>query len=603
VFAPEPSTLPRLFLDRVAATPEAEAFVFPDGRGWKSLTWTGTLERVRAVAGGLRALGLTDEACCAILASTRIEWLLADLGVLCAGGTTSTIYPSSTPDECAFIVSDSGAAFAFAENAEQVSKLAAKRAELPALRQVITFDGSPSGDGWVLTLAELEERGRRWEAERPGRFEELARAVRPESLATIIYTSGTTGSPRGVELTHGTWAFEGQGLAASDILRPGAKHYLWLPLAHVFGKVLETAQLCIGFSTVVDGRVDKMVENLAEVKPTFVCGVPRVFEKVHNKIVLTAREGGAAKLAIFRWATSVGRRVSRLRQSGRRPGPWLALQRALADRLVFRRIRAIFGGRLQFFISGSAPLSREIGEFFDAVGVAILQGYGLTESSAGNFCNRPSTNRLGTVGQALPGVEAKIAEDGEILLRGPVVMRGYHQQPQATAEAMEGGWLHTGDIGFLDPDGFLTITDRKKDLIKTSGGKYVAPQELETRLKAICPFVSHVVVHGNQRNYITALVTLEADAIQKWAAANGIEAASVAELSVRPGVRTLLQGHFDQLNATLPRFATVKRFAILPQDLSEAAGELTASQKVKRKVVEARYRSALDELYEANLNP
>jgi long-chain acyl-CoA synthetase len=602
VFAPEPSTLPRLFLDRVAATPEAEAFVFPDGRGWKSLTWTGTLERVRAVAGGLRALGLTDEACCAILASTRVEWLLADLGVLCAGGTTSTIYPSSTPDECAFIVSDSGAAFAFAENAEQVSKLAAKRAELPALRHVITFDGSPSGDGWVLTLAELEERGRRWEAERPGRFEELARAVRPESLATIIYTSGTTGSPRGVELTHGTWAFEGQSTAASEILPAGSKHYLWLPLAHVFGKVLEAAQLCIGFSTVVDGRVDKMVENLAEVRPTFVCAVPRVFEKVHNKIVLTAREGGPAKLAIFRWATSVGRRVSRLRQSGRRPGPWMALQRALADRLVFRRIRAIFGGRLQFFVSGSAPLSREISEFFDAVGVAILQGYGLTESSAGNFCNRPSTNRLGTVGQALPGVEAKIAEDGEILLRGPVVMRGYHQQPQATAEAMEGGWLHTGDIGFLDPDGFLTITDRKKDLIKTSGGKYVAPQELETRLKAICPFVSQVVVHGNQRNYITALVTLEADAIQKWAAANRLEAASVAELSGRPEVRALLQGHFDQLNATLPRFATVKRFAILPQDLTEAAGELTASQKVKRKVVEARYRSVLDELYEANLN-
>jgi long-chain acyl-CoA synthetase len=280
----------------------------------------------------------------------------------------------------------------------------------------------------------------------------------------------------------------------------------------------------------------------------------------------------------------------------------MALQRALADRLVFRRIRAIFGGRLQFFVSGSAPLSREISEFFDAVGVAILQGYGLTESSAGNFCNRPSTNRLGTVGQALPGVEAKIAEDGEILLRGPVVMRGYHQQPQATAEAMEGGWLHTGDIGFLDPDGFLTITDRKKDLIKTSGGKYVAPQELETRLKAICPFVSQVVVHGNQRNYITALVTLEADAIQKWAAANRLEAASVAELSGRPEVRALLQGHFDQLNATLPRFATVKRFAILPQDLTEAAGELTASQKVKRKVVEARYRSVLDELYEANLN-
>ncbi len=598
MFEPEPSTLARLFLDRVALTPESEAFLFPRGEGWERLTWLQTAERVRAIASGMRGLGLGEEDRCAILSSTRIEWILADLGVLCAGGATTTVYPSSTSEECAFILSDSGSMLAFAENDEQVAKLVAKRSELPLLKHVITFDGRASEDGWVLTLADLEARGRQSDAEHPEQFEEIARAVKPESLATLIYTSGTTGVPKGVELTHDTWSFEARANAAAGILPPVARQYLWLPLAHSFGKVLEATQLCVGFSTAVDGRVDKLVENLAAVKPTFVCAVPRVFEKLHNKIVSSAREQGAPRYAVFRWAIGVGREVSRRRQSGRGVGPWLALKRAAAERLIFRRIRAVFGGELDFFVSGSAPLSREVNEFFDGIGVEILQGYGLTESAAATFCNRPGKNRIGTVGPPMPGIDVKIAQDGEILVRGRVVMRGYHHLVEATREAMEDGWLHTGDIGHLDSAGCLVITDRKKDLIKTSGGKYVAPQELETKLKAICPFVSQVLVHGDQRNYVTALVTLEPDATQKWARAHGLDSTPLAELAERPEVRALVQRYFQRLNDELPRFATVKRFALLPADFSEAAGELTPSQKLKRKVIEAKYKAILDSLYE-----
>lgn len=591
-------TMPEAFLERVASTPEREAFRYPLDGSWKSMTWREVGERVRAIACGLRALGLEDEQRCAILSTTRIEWILADLGILCAGGATTTIYPSNTPDECAYILSDSGSVICFAENDKQVAKLASVRARLPALRYVVVLEGEGGHEGWTLSLAELEARGRRWDADNAGRYEAIARSVRPEALATLIYTSGTTGKPKGVELTHDAWAFEAEGIDALGLLGPDDVQYLWLPLAHVFGKVLEAVQLRIGFVTAVDGHVDKIVENLAVVRPTFVAAVPRVFEKVHNKIVANARESGPVKFAIFRWAFRVGRRVSALRQRGEEPRGLLALEQALAQRLVFSKIQARFGGRLRFFISGSAPLSREIAEFFHAAGVLILEGYGLTESSAASFVNRPNAYRFGTVGQPLPGVEVKIAEDGEVLLRGRGIMRGYHNQPEATAEAIDqDGWLHTGDIGQLEPGGFLRITDRKKDLIKTSGGKYVAPQALEGRFKAICPYVSQIVVHGDKRNFCVALVTLDEEATRKWAAEQGIEAPDSAALAQNPRVRELIKSCFDQLNAGLASYESIKDFAILPNDFTQESGELTASLKVKRKHVEQKYKDVLDRFY------
>ncbi len=621
-----PSTIPALFLDRVGKTPDVEAFRQPVATGWKSFTWRDTEARVRAIACGLRALGLGAEERCAILSSTRIEWILADLGILCAGGATTTIYPSSTAGECAFILSDSQSAFAFVENREQLAKLRERRGELPTLRKVIVFDpgagqlataqpeptppaaaralpessGSPANAeaGWVTSLEDLEALGRARHAAGPGLFEEVAETVRAEALATLVYTSGTTGRPKGVELSHACWVTQAQAVERAGILdHPEPLQLFWLPLSHVLGKMIGTVQLRLGFATAVDGRVEKIVENLAAVKPTFMCAVPRIFEKLYNRVLQQAQRGGAWKLALFRWALGVGRERAAARREGGTAGPLLEAEWALADRMVFRRIRAVFGGRLQFCISGSAPLAREISEFFEAAGLRILEGYGLTESAAATHVNLPSRCRLGTVGPPLPGVEVRIAEDGEVLMRAPWIMRGYHGMPEATAEALEGGWLHTGDVGTLSADGYLTLTERKKDLIKTSGGKYVAPQELEGKLKAASPLVSQVLVHGDRRNYVSALVTLDPQERAAWARARGLEARSASELATNPELRAQVQRAVDALNATLPRFATVKRFTVLPDEFTEAAGEVTASQKLKRKLIEQRYGAALDAMY------
>jgi long-chain acyl-CoA synthetase len=551
------------------------------------------------VSAGLQSLGVRPEQVCAILSATRIEWILADFGILCAGAATSAIYPSSTAEECAYILADSGAVVAFVDTDEQVAKLASRRSELPALRKVVVFEGRPTPDGWVTTFADLEEQGRAFDRSQPGSFEETATAVRGDALATLLYTSGTTGRPKGVELTHACWVSQSRAVELSGILsHPDCFQYFWLPLAHSFGKMIGTAQLRIGFGTAVDGRIDKIVENLAVLRPTFVCAVPRIFEKVHAKVLAGAREGGALKAALFRWALDVGLAARRAERAGKHPGIVLAAQRAAADRLVFQRIRSLFGGRLQFFVSGSAPLAREVAEFFDAMGVAILEGYGLTETSAATHVNKLDAWRVGTVGQPLPGMSVKIAEDGEVLVRGPWVMRGYHGLPEQTAETLDPeGWLHTGDVGLVDREGYLTITDRKKDLIKTSGGKYVAPAELESRLKTACPLASQVLVHGDRRSFVTALVTLDPEAARRWAAMNGFEARDLAALAQLPELKAAVQRGFDKVNAVLPRFATVKKFRILPAEFSEAAGEVTPSQKLKRKVIEARHRGELDAMY------
>ncbi len=596
-------TLAASFLDRVAASGEREAFRWRVGDDWRSMTWKETGARVRAITGGLLAIGFGEGTRAAILSSTRLEWILADLGVLCAGGVTTTIYPSSLAEDCAYILSDSGSRVVFAENAAQVAKLTAVRAQLPTLEKVILLDGkaeSPDGkaessDGWVMTLAELEAKGR--DAD-PAAFEATARAVKPDALATLIYTSGTTGQPKGVELTHDSWVYEGEAIDKLGILTVDDVQYLWLPLAHSFGKVLEATQLRIGFATAIDGRVDKLVDNLPQVKPTFVAAVPRIFEKVHNRVVLMASEGGALKKSLFRWAVSVGKEYARRKRAKEPIAFTLMLAHALADKLVLSKVRARFGGRLRFFISGSAALARDVAEFFDAAGITILEGYGLTETSAGAFLNRPDEVRFGTVGQPLPGTEVKIDEkDGEILIKGRNVMRGYHGMEEATREALDGGWLRTGDIGVLQPGGFLQITDRKKDLIKTSGGKYVAPQAIEGKLKAMAPYVSQVLVHGNNRNFVAALVTLDEDAVKKWASEHGHSDKPVAELVKLPELGSVVQGYVDQLNKQLASYESVKKFAILPADFTLEAGELTPSLKIKRKVIEQKHKALLDSFY------
>ena len=591
-------TIPELLLARVAATPEAPAFLHPRGESWASMTWKEVGERVRAVACGLRSLGLQMEQRCALLSSTRLEWIGADLGTLCAGGATTTIYPSTTADDCAYVVNDSGAVFVFAENDDQVRKLSARRSDLPTVKKVIVIDGTPSGDGWVMRLEDLMDLGREADARAPAAFEATARKVRATDLATLIYTSGTTGRPKGVELTHDALIYEAEAIDALGLLTAADVQYLWLPLAHIFGKVLEVAQLRIGFLTAVDGRVERLVDNLPKVQPTFIAAVPRIFEKIHNRVIGTARDAGGVTYAVFKWAFGVGAQVSRLVQAGRKPWGLLALKHALATRLVFSRLQARFGGRLRFFVSGSAPLSRTVAEFFHAAGVLILEGYGLTESSAASCVNVPEKYRFGTVGPPLPGTEVKIAEDGEILIRSRGVMRGYHGLLEQTAETLDrDGWLHTGDLGQL-ADGFVEVTGRKKDLLKTSTGKYIAPSDLELKLKVACPLASQVLVHGNNRHFVSALISLDPESIQAWASAHGHGQQSYQDLVRSPEVFSLVEQCVTALNGQLPSFETIKRFVILPQDLTVESGDLTPSLKLKRQLVERKYSALIDQLYQ-----
>ena len=598
----------QLFRAQVAKNPAGRAFAGPapittttaaGAIGTTSLTWQETADQVYALAAGLVELGVEPGDRVGIASGTRVEWILADLAVMCAGGATTTIYPTTEGGDAAFILADSGSVVLFAEDAGQLAKFREKAADLPDLRAIVTFEpveGSADSDGpEVLSLADLLERGGERLISEPKLIEQRIDSIGPEDLATLIYTSGTTGRPKGVRLVHANWIWESDAQAGLGIIEAGDLQYLWLPMAHVFGKVLLCAQLTLGFESYVDGRVDKIVENLPTVRPTVMAGVPRIYEKVYNRVRTMAQEKGGATWKIFNWALGVGREVVALREQGKEPSGLLALKYGIATKLVFSKLQTRFGGRMRGMISGAAPLSREVAEFFHAAGVPIYEGYGLTETTAGAFVNLPEKFKLGTVGPAMGDLEVKIAEDGEILLRGGNVMRGYHHLPEETAAVLtEDGWFHTGDIGELD-DGFLRITDRKKDLVKTSGGKYIAPSYIEGLFKTIVPQVSQVIVHT--RNFCTMLITLDPDEIKTWAQGAGLESLTVPELAGHPQVRAHVQSGIDQLNGQLNRWESIKGFVILPQDLSVDDGEITPSLKVRRKFVEQKYSAELDSLY------
>src|SRR5689334_1918496 len=588
-------TMAQMFLDRVAATPQREAFRFPSGDGWKSVTWSETEALARRRAAGLIALGVEPQQRVAIAASTRIEWVESFLAGILAAAATTTIYPTTMSADVAYIVADADVRVVFAEDAGQVDKLREHKAEMPSLHKVVLIDGTPAAeDGdWVITLADLDTLGEKLLAEVDDRIAQ----VKPEDLCTLIYTSGTTGRPKGVRLPHSVWTYEGAAVEETGVLSQDDLQFLWLPLSHVFGQVLLAVQFQLGFATAIDGRIDKIVENAAIVQPTFMAAAPRIFEKAHARIKTMIANDGGVKAKLFDWAFGVGARASALRQQGKEPSGLLAAQLTVADKLVLSKIRARFGGRIRFFVSGSAALDKQLAEWFHAAGLLLLEGYGLSETAAGSSLNRPTSYRLGSVGPPFAGTEIKIAEDGEILIKGDGVMSGYHNLPEQTAEVMTAdGWFHTGDIGHFE-DGFLYITDRKKDLFKTSGGKYVAPQVIEGRFKTLCPYASQFVVHGNKRNFVSALVTLDPDAITPWAEANGLAGKSYAEIVTSDAARAMVQGYVDELNAGLNRWETIKKFAILDRDLTVESGEMTPSLKLKRKYVETQYAEILDDLY------
>jgi long-chain acyl-CoA synthetase len=586
-----------LFVERVAKTPSSEAFRFPRGQDWESVTWAQVDARVRPVAAGLVALGIGSQDRVAIASSTRYEWVVADLAVMLAGAATTAIYPTTAESDVTYIVGDSQSSIVFAEDDAQVAKLRAHRFSLPDVVKVVTFDGASDGD-WVISLADLEHLGAAHLAEAPSVLDDRIHSIEPQHLATLIYTSGTTGRPKGVRLSHDCWTYEVAAVDAIHLLTQDDLQYLWLPLAHVLGKVLLTLPLQMGFPTVLDGRVDKIVDNLAVVSPTFMGAAPRIFEKAYARITTTMSGQGGVKAKLFDWAIGVGRRVAVLRDEGRSAGVLLAVKFVLADSLVLHKVQARFGGRIRFFISGSAALNADVARWFDAVGLLILEGYGLTESSAASCFNRPGSNTFGSVGWPLPGTEVQLAPDGEILLRGPGIMAGYHHLPEESAETVDPrGWLHTGDIGNLDERGFLRVTDRKKDLFKTSNGKHVAPSAIEAIFQGVCPYAGQLIVEGEGRTFVSALVTLDPDAMAGWAADKGMAARPYAELVGSPEVHALIQGYIDEVNTKLNHWETIKKFIILDRDLSVEDGELTPSMKLKRRVVAGKYKKELDSLY------
>jgi long-chain acyl-CoA synthetase len=582
---------------RVSQSPDREAFRYRDeDENWISLTWTQTWQRVQTLAAALLALGLQQEQRVAIVAGTRIEWILSDMAINCAGGATTTIYPNTAGADFHHILVDSESVLMIAENAEQVAKLDADPTAAVGLHHIVVMDGEGDGER-ILSWAQFEEAGRKLLSSTPDAVDAVLASTRPDHLATLIYTSGTTGLAKGVELLHSCWLYEGLAVRDLKIIPEGYTQYLWLPLSHVFGKALLAVQLAIGFATAVDGRIDRIVPGLGDVKPEFMCGAPRIFEKVRAAVMLSSPRGGL-KGKIARWAFAVGR-ASREYRLADRPMPIsMRLAYTVADHLVFSKLKERVGGNIQFFVSGSAKLSEQVQAWFYSAGLLVVEGYGLTETSAVSCFNLPRSPRFGTVGPALPGTEVRIADDGEVLIKGPGVMRGYHNDPEKTAEVIVDGWFHTGDIGVLDADGYLSIKDRKKDLLKTSSGKYVAPAKVEGVIAATIPYVSQVVAVGDGRKYISALLTMDRDNLAKWAARHQLGELSYEELTQHPELRKTLERFIRSANAKLERWETVKQFAVLPAEFSVDDGGVTPNMKIRRKVVAERFADVVASLYD-----
>ena len=590
-------SLAALFLQRVEKSPDKEAFRYLDGGKWVSVSWREAAERVQSLAAGLLALGVEPEQRVGIASSTRYEWILADLAVMCAGAATTTVYANTNAADTAYILSDSESRLVFAENADQLAKLTERRAELPGVDKVVVFEGTGDGD-WVMTLDDLADLGVKYLSEQPQSVSDAVDGISSDRLATLIYTSGTTGRPKGVRLRHEAWVYAGVAVSELRILSDDDLQLLWLPLAHAFGKVLISAQIACGFASAVDGRVDKIVQNTAVIKPTFMAAAPRIFEKAHSRVVMDQQERGGWKEKLFQRAFAVGKEVGRRRRDHKSVPLPMTLQHRLFDRIVFSKVRQVFGGRIRFFVSGSAPLNREIAEWFHAAGLLILEGYGLTETAGAGFINRLENYKLGTVGLPFEGTDVRISDEGEVQTTSALVMAGYHNLPDATKAAFtDDGWLRSGDKGEVDADGFLRITGRIKEMFKTSGGKYIVPPAIEAKFIALCPFASQFLVFGEARNFCVALIALDPDAVSGWAAERGLSGKSYAELVKLPEVQALVDEYVKKLNSELNRWETIKKWALLDHELSVERGELTPSLKVKRSVVEERNKEVLDSFY------
>jgi long-chain acyl-CoA synthetase len=573
----------------------AAAFRYKAGGVWRPVTHREVGERVQALGTGLLELGIRPGERVAILAETRLEWSLADYACLCVRAADVPIYPTLPANQAEYILRDSGAVAVVCSTAAQAAKVGAVRGALPALRHVIAFDAGAAGDG-VLSLAQVEASGRAAAGRHP-RFREDALAVTPADLATLIYTSGTTGQPKGVMLTHGNICSNVR--ACLEVLRASERDscLAWLPLSHILERMVEYYFFDVGVTINYAESVDAVAQNLQEVRPTIVVAVPRLYEKVYARVLEAALTGSALKRRIFQWAKRTGDAWTAHRLAGIPVPLTLRLRQAIADRLVFSKLRARTGGRVKLFVSGSAPLAPEIARFFYSAGLPVIEGYGLTETSPVLTLTPPGRPKVGSVGRPIPGVEIRIAADGEILAKGPNVMRGYYNLPDATREAIDAdGWFHTGDIGEVDADGYLKITDRKKDLLKTAGGKYIAPQPIENTVR-LNKFVANAVVLGDQRKFPIILVVPNFDALEQWAKERNLSYTSRAELIALPDVKAKMEREVIGGLRDLAKFETPKKVVLIERDFSIESGELTPSLKVKRRQVEKNYKDTIDRVY------
>jgi long-chain acyl-CoA synthetase len=593
-------SLARMFWNRVEKSAGSPAQKFKQERAWKTLTWREVGNTVRELAAGLVTLGRRPGDAVGILSTSRAEWVQADFAIFSTGGVTIPIYPTYPPDLIEYIVNDAGVKTLIVEDPTQLAKILEVDKSMPGLEHIVIMQGyegrepSPRTFTWEALQRLGREKADSLKAELAHRVDGIKR----EDLATIVYTSGTTGPPKGVVQTHGNHLSALESAAQTTTIKEGEVHLLFLPLAHSFARLESFIGVHRGLCTAFAESIDKLRENLPETQPHFICSVPRVFEKVYAGAMARAEGGSPVKRKIFNWAVGVGKDVSRLKQANRPVPGALAFQYKLAEKLVFSKMQAALGGRLRFAVSGGAPLAREIAEFFHAAGILILEGYGLTETCPVLTNNREDAYKFGSVGKAMPGVDVKIAADGEILGRGGNIAKGYFKKPEATREVfLDDGWFATGDIGRFDDDGFLFITDRKKDLIVTAGGMNIAPQNIENLLKGD-PFISQVMVHGDRRPYPVALITLNPEELAKFAREQGIMAGDPSVLAKHPKVVERVQRTVDQKNSELQSYAKIKKFVILPEDFTVENGALTPTLKVKRKVITERHRPVLDALYQ-----
>ncbi|HEX5609431.1 MAG TPA: long-chain fatty acid--CoA ligase [Solirubrobacterales bacterium] len=583
-------TLADLLPRSAAAYGEMPAVRYKDGEQWVNRSFNQVVEIVRPLALGLTALGVEKGDRVSILGNTRPEWTYYDFAALSIGATVVPIYQTNSPEECRYVLENSDAKVVVVEDDEQLQKVREVRSQLPKLEHVVLMTGSAED---AISSEELTAKGNAVDA---GLWEQRYSAVTPADICTFIYTSGTTGPPKGCVISHGNYRAMLDMVNETSVIEGEDVTYLYLPLAHSFALLIQLGSFDLG-ATIAYWERDplKIMPNLAELKPTYFPSVPRIFEKIYTMATSAMEKEGGLKKAIFDWSIKTGGKMREVERSGRKPGFLLQRKYAFADEKVLSKIRGLFGGNLRLAVSGAAPINPDILRFFDAAGVLVLEGWGMTETSTAATISSPDDFKIGTIGKPFSGCEVRIADDGEILVKGPNVFQGYHKNEEATRETIVDGWLHTGDIGEIDSEGFIKITGRKKDIIITAGGKNITPANLEAEIKQH-PLVSQCVVVGDRRPYLVALVTLDPEEAAAYAQENGLDD-TPAQLSANPDVNASIMAHVEQINQNFARVEQVKKIAILPHDLSQESGELTPTLKVKRAVVASKHEQEIEQLY------